>query len=286
MRAQLGNIVFEGLIGFNSWVRDIEMTYAKHALISTKPLLASPTQNLQTIKTSIQFHVGFCRPETEIDNLVAASTNGEILPLILANGRVIGDFVILRLSERILQTRGDGAITVAVVDIELCEYHNENRIAIKQQDAKLQATALTANNPNILRGQPRYYQTDAGNANVNIRASVSSANAIDRLVNEANDIAEYITINSSKILKYADIGMGALGAAQSIINGSNPIQTLAPLLPGAVTAAYNSFINIKAAMPITSINSVLSLNSTLQGNVMQMKLQNSPLLAQSIMRKI
>ena len=286
MYAQLGDILFEGLIGFNSWARDIEAKYAKHELINSKPNEEHTGTELELIKWGIKFHVSFCKPEDEAQRLIDACKGAYIMPLIFGNGRVIGDFIIKKITENIAQTDSLGNITYADYNIELSEYYNPDFNAIKKDAAKINATSLSKNFPNIIRGLPNNYLSDGTKVSVGVRKAASEATEIERLINKANTIPELIARNSAKIVQGVDRLNHYLGDVNSILAGNSALTVLGPALPGSVSAVINAAINIKSAMPITSINSVLALNTTLQAATSQMKLDSAPIDAKSILRKI
>ena len=99
MYAQLGDIRFEGLKGFNSWERTQGADLAEMQRIGGKPRLQRTSTPLDTIRLTIRLNILFCNPRAEFDRLSQACADGQVLPLITGRGRLVGDFVIRQLKE-------------------------------------------------------------------------------------------------------------------------------------------------------------------------------------------
>lgn len=147
MHSQLGSIIFEGLRGFSTLSESRETNYAEHALIENKPKLQRVGNNLINVEGVMLFDVSFCDPQTEINNLEAARDIGEILPLIMGDGRFVGEFVIKSLKIDTLNTAGNGRLLQAEVSIALLEYWDADRDVSTQSSAIAQAFANPINDP-------------------------------------------------------------------------------------------------------------------------------------------
>lgn len=147
MHSQLGSIIFEGLRGFSTLSESREANYAEHALIENKPKLQRVGNNLITVEGVMLFDISFCDPQTEINNLEAAREIGEILPLIMGDGRFVGEFVIKSLKIDTMNTADNGRLLQAEVSIALLEYWDADRDVTTQSSAIAQAFANPNNDP-------------------------------------------------------------------------------------------------------------------------------------------
>lgn len=142
MYAQLGNIIFAGLNGFDSFERVRETDYAEHSLIEGKPRLQRIGEKLETITIALSLHASFCNPQAQINALDHARTNGEILPLLNGSGDYLGNYVIKRVSESAQHLAPDGKLIWVRVSVELSEYSEAN--AINQKGVNARALAVTS----------------------------------------------------------------------------------------------------------------------------------------------
>lgn len=168
MYAQLGNIVFQGLKGFDSFKQKRETNLVQHAVIDGKPKLQRIGTNLDEVTLSIQFHAAFCDPATEYASLDSAREAGEIMPLLLGSGEFAGNFVIQSITKDIEDLDHKGFLKNVVVEVSLIESATGDPLA---------AAALSA----VLGG--------VGNA-ANAAALVVAAN---KAVSEASQIAKPLT---------------------------------------------------------------------------------------------
>jgi phage protein U len=122
MYGQLGNIRFDGLVGWDSFVRRMESNYAEHARIEGKPRLQKIGDGLDRVSFEVQFHAAFCNPSAELAALRSAKIAGEVLPLIDGQGFLYGDFVIQSIEEVQNKTFDDGSVLLSRVKLELLEY--------------------------------------------------------------------------------------------------------------------------------------------------------------------
>ncbi len=147
MYLQLGDIVFEGLIGFESFNDTIEATYAQHELINRKPRLQRTGDGLREFTGKIALHAAFCIPEEQYEKLEAKRSSGEIMPLIYGNGKYEGDFILKSITRSPGQTDPSGAYVLLTLDITLLEAGFNQTAALRRAQAKAGAFAVTANRP-------------------------------------------------------------------------------------------------------------------------------------------
>lgn len=121
MYAQLGNIVFQGLKGFDTFRSKRETNFAQHAVIDGKPKLQRIGSNLEEVSLSLQFHASFCDPQVEASALEAARDAAEILPLLLGSGEFVGNFAIQTITKDIEDLDHLGNLKNLIVDVQLIE---------------------------------------------------------------------------------------------------------------------------------------------------------------------
>jgi phage protein U len=127
MYYQLGeNIIFEALIGPNSFTQDEPENYAQHDTINSTPRLQKIGTGLRTINLVIKFNSSFCTPEDQLNIIRSAKKEGEVLAFIDGNGLFIGDFVITKLNFSVNKTDSKGAIRDTDATIELLEFFDPN----------------------------------------------------------------------------------------------------------------------------------------------------------------
>lgn len=84
------------------------MSYAEHALIDSKPRLQCTGSKLLDLPIRAFLDIEFCMPRTAADALRAAMESKTANAFVLANGDVLGDFVITDYSETVERTADDG----------------------------------------------------------------------------------------------------------------------------------------------------------------------------------
>jgi phage protein U len=182
MYAQLGDIVFEKLLGFNSFETTGSEKYAEHALINLQPRLDHTGTDLRSIKFDVRFHANYCVPEQKSAALWVAKNTASILTLVLGNGRIIGDFVITEITDNLMQTFDDGTYIELVSSISLKECVVADKKTQDQQSAQNSAAAVTSNKPDPLRNFPVQTPTLTGQTTNFMLHAIWAAAEIEYLV--------------------------------------------------------------------------------------------------------
>lgn len=146
MYAQLGDIRFQGLFGFDSFKGKRSQALAQHALIDGKPKLQKLGDMLEEIQLDIQLHSRFCNPESEIGRLHSLCADGQILPLITGTGELVGNFTIAEVGRAYNHLDPRGRIIWARVGINLIEVADD-ALDIPALAAKASAFAISRNEP-------------------------------------------------------------------------------------------------------------------------------------------
>jgi phage protein U len=125
----------------------LETNFAEHALIEGKPKLQRIGTNLTAIEVSILLDVSFCEPQAEIDALNSSRESAEVMPLIMGDGRFVGNFVIQTVSDTPMHSAGNGRVLQSEVTLSLLEYANANSELSFASSSIAQAFANVNNSP-------------------------------------------------------------------------------------------------------------------------------------------
>lgn len=286
MYAQLGNIRFEGLKGFSTFEKTYGVNYAQHERIQGKPRLQAVGSALDTISFSMFLHKEFTNPEEDIEALKIAMNNNEILPLVLGNGRVVGNFVIPNLTETQSFTDSLGNIIEATLQVELLESFTEDLLLQSQQQQREKAFATTTRNSNVRsvltpKISPAMAVTK-GIADIDVSGSLIQQHTAVAVANPST--LEYY---SAKINSTLDSVEAGLTKVQNTMSGNPSLTSFQT--PAFITAAnnvYTSVQNIKNVFPVSDINDFKSLVSALKNSTRALKTANAGLSNQSVIRRL
>lgn len=127
MFAQLGSIIFNGMKSFNTLDTTNETNIVEHAIIEGKPKLQKVGEKLDTIQMTMMFSDSFCNVQAEIDALNDARKAVEVMPLIMGDGLLIGDYVIKTLKVKRTDAAMNGKLLQAEVQVDLIEFYTADR---------------------------------------------------------------------------------------------------------------------------------------------------------------
>ena len=280
MYAQLGNIKFETMVGFDSLDDTRAMNYAEHALIDSKPRLQRTGSALQELGISASFHVAFCNPELQYDALNQACSNGEILTLVYGNGYVEGDFVIMSVSRKVNQTDSNGNYVHITCDISLKEYASKDKLVVAMERALSNAFAvdvkrpLPVNIPTVPKSPASAtsaYIADAKKQTSFFKKQVdrldSAQRAVNPLIDKAQAFRDKCQVVQSRLDGYIDKMNVRISQVQDAINVYD-IEVLCPDLQAqvnacnAVTSQASSIVGQYVSFP-SVVNTVIQATSIL-----------------------
>lgn len=147
MYAQLGDVIFSGVVAFN------ELTRAKKSRVAEIPLLDGTSRlqktgdELVNISFSITLDRSFSDPDEMVSMLDRYRDDGSILDLSDGTGILIGQFVLISTNEAWRQLRPDGTLQTIVISVELKQYVDPNPVATSILAAEQTAFALEQNQP-------------------------------------------------------------------------------------------------------------------------------------------
>jgi len=263
MYAQLGNIKFEGAKGFASLEETFGVNYAQHERIKGKPRLEAVGSNLDAISFSMHLHSQFTTPEDDIEQMRVNMVNNEILPLILGNGKVVGNFVITNFSVSTMFTDPVGNLIEASLSVDLLESFTEDPLKDSQKKAVNNAFATSSKNsnirtvtaPNLSKGM----STSKNVAEIQTSSKIVAQHTASVVKNPQT--AAYYSKKINESLRDIE---GVMVKVNDTLNSSSDISDLGAEMPFALDGVNTSVQNMKAALPISDIHSFKSLSSSLQ----------------------
>lgn len=285
MYAQLGEIVFEGLKGFDSFNDSRSTNYAEHALIEGKPRLQRVGTNLQEISLSVLLHASFCSPEVEYAAMDDARENGEVLPFVLGNGIYVGDFVIVSLQKEVIQTDFQGNIVSQSVSLSLKEYYFADRLQRKQLEAKQKAFATSSGGATPLRTVLPAPPSLGKVILLKVKSTKLEGATVNDLVAKAiQSPSQYASVSSRIEGSLSKITASMERVQEQIVDPF--LQPLTTTMPAAVSTVLTAVQNLKSVLPIDDINDVSRLNSALQNSISGLSRAAADLTGAVIARKI
>jgi phage protein U len=217
MYAQLGSIQFTPIKGFSERSGTKETNFAQHALIDGKPKLQRIGTNLATIEIGMFLDASFCNPQAEIDALNSARENGEILPLIMGNGRFDGNFVIQSVSDTSLHEASDGTLLQAEVSVQLLEYATGDLTVTTAVSAIAQAFGNLVNNPPTFSTDTVYASAEMVAATEYVE-SIASMNTASDVLNGLGAFAELYRPKAEAVIRDMNRATDNLSDLLSSIN--------------------------------------------------------------------
>ncbi|WP_153799077.1 phage tail protein [Foetidibacter luteolus] len=245
MYAQLGNIRFENLKGFTEYSKAGSSTYAEHQLLDGKPRLQLTGHGLEEITIAMRLHASFCNPENELEAIRNFRLNGEILPLLFGNGRLVGNFVIVSMTETTEDADAQGNVFSYIVNCSLREYVTNDKLQQEQAQSRRRAASVGDIRPvSVIKTNP---PTGAAIVSSLVSRTENSAAAINNTMIERGGIEN--PVNRNKVLsnlkliaeKVNDL-TNLTGEATSPAFGDNSLQVAA----NRVLNEANKFIDIAA----------------------------------------
>lgn len=141
MYAQLGNVQFE-LLPIEALDEKFSYSFAEHQVIEGKPLLQFIGDNLDEANISLRFHFTFCDPEAQFNLLKAEAARHEALPLVFANGKYLGRYVVTEISKTTVMTADNGNPLCIEARLQLKEFTEADHLAGRERAQKENAPGL------------------------------------------------------------------------------------------------------------------------------------------------
>lgn len=284
MFAQLGNIKFETVKGFDTWSNGGgDASYAEHEIINGKARLQKTGDQLKELSLTIKFNAHFCNPSQELAALDAAKGAGEILGLLLGDGTYLGDYVIVSTPSTIDDAFANGTPIQITVNLTLKEFVAFSKLEIQQQAARRKAFAVGDKDP-VIKRTPQPFSNAATASKLVIRTT-EQTNAINGMVGNYEDnvaeqgsIADRISSACDKANKHIDDLNDKLDSAEDLQDKYDDLKNIGADVKTKLAAVKNAF-------PVQSIDNLKGLNGILQSSMREFKGAAIPLHTSVITRK-
>ncbi len=258
MYAQLGTIIFDKVLSPSAMSDTKAGTYAEHAKLDGKPRLQRTGDELNVYNLEINLHRAFCVPEIEIEKIDNAIDNGDVLPLVMGNGMLMGDYVITMRTRTITQGAEDGSILTATVALVLKEYVPPLVVGSTNKTGY----ASAENNPRVVPDSLRN-QSPSGNILAGIQqANAESSKVTDTLSQANGDAAKKVTL-MQKIRKTIKTMNEALEKAQRLLDQIASTLDSADRIRFAIDRTITAGNNVSGYLAQGNLDGAISANDEL-----------------------
>lgn len=248
MYSQLGSIIFSKAFSPTTESDSLEISWAEMELIN-QPTKLSPTgRGLVEMNIEIFMHQSFCKVDDQIKALTDAAVNFDVLPFILGNGKLVGDFVIATIAKTVQQKDELGNLIAANVTLTLKEYiadklQTEQKKADKNAFATGKKTGVTgakkeppktcknyvSDYAGKLRSYRRQEESDFSNfqlvvdlslkqqAAFKVKASVAAVKRLsqDMLAKHSDCLTQYVITSINNLITTCDAFTAAMSGGSS-----------------------------------------------------------------------
>lgn len=285
MYAQLGNIKFEGVKGFSSLEEVFGTNYAQHERIKGKPRLEAVGSNLDTISFTMKLHSSFTNPEEDIEALRLNLINKEILPFVLGNGNVVGNFVISTMTKSTIFTDPVGNLIEASLSVSLLESFSEDPLRDSQKKSIEKAFATSSRTSNVRAlSVPDLSRGMVVSENISeISSSAKIVNQYTGSVDKNPQTAAYYSKKINDTLKGMEV---KISDVTGILSSSSDILSLGPDVPTSLNSVNTNIQNMKASLPITDLATFKDMNARLSSSTALLQTSSVNIQKQAIIRRL
>lgn len=281
MYAQLDDIVFELLKGFESFGDTVESLYVEHPRPVGKPTLEGKGEKLQEISFTIRWRQDFCTPLVEYQRLNAKRKERKVMILTWGDGNVEGSFVLTSLERTIEELNPNGSFRAITCNVKLLEYFQLD--AAQDQKASLEAAGF-ANESNVTAPQTVIVSepspaTDvmddvqdvtlkSDQVNSKLDTAVVQANGKTATIDKAQEFVNQVNSESYQLKKLIRQLKELLTAIGSKLAANPALATIAPLLTAQISASQTAMndaetlVNDYSNLP-NPVNSLSDANTIL-----------------------
>lgn len=263
MYANLGGILFDGLKGFSSFADSRATNYAEINRVNRKPTLQRTGERLQEIDISILLHADFSNVEADIQAFEDIRESGNSVALVLGNGAVLGDFVIVSINKQTQKTDGLGNIIYLTAEIKLKEFPSGNRQELLAVKAKEEAFASSIEK--VVPSKVVPIQPSAGvdaskiGANINVQSLTIQRNAEIAEGNPARRASIYSIVSGKTDL----VSIACTELANKIRLIESRINNAEQIISNAESVLLFAS-NVKTAVDSSDIDAFIASNATFQ----------------------
>lgn len=154
MLAQLGDLLFAVIGPVTGLSSKRAYTYAVHEPIEGKPRLQAIGDELEVLTFTLDFMRELADPVSSYVNLCAAAAAHQVMPLIFADGQVMGRYVITSIEDTVDLTDVLGTVTKRRTRVELTEWVESKPLEVQSRARRAAATTKTAAAPKVVKAPP------------------------------------------------------------------------------------------------------------------------------------
>jgi phage protein U len=287
MYGQLGDIIFDGLYGPETFERKDSISVPLHQRIGRRPKIQFTGIDLGQIRIGIHLHRGFINVEEAIFKFREYRNTVKHLRYITGSGNVIGTFIITDTRQINIQETPQGDIVSARLELSLLETNASQPKVVAVNNA----VANRANNPAIVPLVPIVPSLPVSAA-LDVSIARSEANISSELIGYSTydgppaesrfQQAKKRIINARE--KMADAAAKVQAAAETAQQAQNYVANMYTAIQNAnvVEQYINAF---DPNDPIGSINNVVNANGQFMASVSVMTNTSQPLAAFTGARK-
>lgn len=255
MFAQLGQHKFEGLKTPVSVSDSKAVTYGETPLVNGKPVLQASGKELAAISLTVTYAAEFCDPVKEIAALEKSMNDCEVLPYILGDGTIKGNFVITDIQTTVLRASAKGTPELATINVTLLEKAGEIKEVVTGE-----ALASSAPTP----APAAVSVTTPANG---IAGDLTKANGnVSRMKSVLSKVKKGTTslrAGTRKVRKLADDTKQAYGTAKTKLEATKKLAKRATKLPTSLSEALAYAENLAKLDDVTDV-------TVLEKNIAQM----------------
>ena len=284
MYAQLGNIIFEGLKGFESLsFGGDEASYAELSLIGNKPRLQRTANTLQELSISIKFHQRFCNIQDQLEALKTYKDAGEVLPLLLGNGQYINDYVITAMPYKIEDAFYDGSPINVSVELTLKEFVSYDRSAQQRLIARKRAFAIGNKRPLVRR--PPQPETSVMVLSKNISDVNMQGAKTNNLVAEYENNPSKREVLVKNIQDSCNAANNKMTAIENQLAKQQEQRDKYTALNGIISTVKDAYNGVLSVTPPNDIRDLRTANTFLQNTLRSFTRNSTPVFQDVILRK-
>jgi phage protein U len=278
MYAQLGSIVFEGLKGFESYNEMEAPNYAELSLVQNKPRLQRVGDALIELNVAMRLNRAFSDVDVDIQALRDAMNQGEVLPLVMGNGRYVGTFVIRSLGVEVLQTMPDGTSVEAMVTMPLLEFVDPNPLSAAAEKAKAQGFAVASNSPKQVTDVAFTTVYPAVSVSAGVRKSSGLIGKASDIINATKDNAAKVEAGYRKARKAVSQAQEGMRDVEKVLLEAQQLQTAAQSAVSQVEmASRNIDTMLERLQPPVDSNDLINATRSAQFAMSNVVTATSPI---------
>ena len=284
MVAQLGDIVFKGLLGFSSFSLKYAERFADMPRITDKASIQHTGSELDLISLIVPIHREGQDIQTVIDLLQVYRVSAQVLPFLNGAGEIYGRFVITSMNIETKKLDIDGTFISVEIAIELKEYFDIDKERTEVINFKNKAKALSINRPNLVNDL-EVVEIDSLPIVALNQIGISNATAAINQISKASQIP---TQSESIILRtktYLDKSISSFEEMKQKVTGSASILSTVSSLEGNINTVITVTKKMQTAATQGDLTSMINEAKTLSFSLESLKRSMNSINTLSILRK-